>query len=173
MKKRKWTKRKLKLLIQREKTISEEFVSDFWDIVYLECYRIMGNEDDSLDMTQEFFANLHEVMSNLIKVNSVESFVIGVAHRMCMESIRKRRRRIELLKRARQEGWFCDSTEIPWYEATELAEEITHLVSLLKDEEQEVIMGYFYRKLPVSKLAKILDTTEYNVNQILLRALGN
>jgi RNA polymerase sigma-70 factor (ECF subfamily) len=69
----------------------EELISIYEKKAYNIAFRIMGNEEDAKDMTQEAFVRIFKAIANFKEQSSFSTWMYRIVTNVCLDEIRKRK----------------------------------------------------------------------------------
>lgn len=167
--------------LQGETQAFEELVLQYQDKVYALAYRYMGNEEDAYDMSQEAFIKAYRSLRSFKGNSSFGTWIYRVATNVCLDELRKRKRRIVPLPLdeplATQEGDGVDKeiadpspTMDILYEQKEFSQYIQNLLDQLKPDHKTVIVLRDLMDLSYEEIASVLDCSIGTVKSRLSRA---
>lgn len=148
--------------------------------VYNLIYRMVGNEDDAQDLTQETFVRCHRALPSLKAVDFFLPWLWRVATNICRDHARRR---------ARRQTWSLDS-EITDDEGTkmsreieddsldpprllrrsEIADRVQDAIGKLSVDRRIVVILHHLEDMPVNEIAEILSVPVGTVKSRLARA---
>ncbi|XZE53947.1 RNA polymerase sigma factor [Planctomycetaceae bacterium SH139] len=131
------------------------------------CYSMIGNQDDALDLAQDVFVIAIERRRSFRGGSSVETWLLGIAVRICRNWIRRQaiRHRVLGLFGRSQSSTLADPTE-----KAARSDEIERGLGLLDVRSREVLVLRYFEGREVEELAEILQLTRSAVDQRLSRA---
>jgi RNA polymerase sigma-70 factor (ECF subfamily) len=148
--------------------------------VYNLIYRMVGNEDDAEDLTQETFVRCHRALPSLKAVDFFLPWLWRVATNICRDFARRR---------ARRQTWSLDS-EIVDDEGTkmsreiqddssdppkllrrsEVADRVQRALDKLSEDRRVVVILHHLEDVPVNEIAEMLGVPVGTVKSRLARA---
>lgn len=170
----------VKKSIQGDTVAFEELVFQYQNKIYALSYRYMGNEEDAYDMTQEAFLKAYRSLRTFKGDSSFGTWLYRVATNVCLDELRRRKRRIVTLSLdeplATDEGEV--EKEIPdtsptadvLYEQKEFSKYIQNLLDQMKPEHKTVIVLRDVMELSYEEIAEVLDCSLGTVKSRLSRA---
>lgn len=170
----------VKKSLQGDTVAFEELVIQYQNKIYALSYRYMGNEEDAYDMTQEAFLKAYRSLRTFKGDSSFGTWLYRVATNVCLDELRRRKRRIATLSLdeplATDEGEV--EKEIPdtsptadiIYEKKEFSKYIQNLLDQMKPEHKTVIVLRDVMELSYEEIADVLDCSLGTVKSRLSRA---
>ncbi len=125
--------------------------------VFLYTYGILRDYEDSEEATAEVFFQVWRSAKKFKGRSRVSTWIFGIARNVCMNLLRKRKRRFQTLEIMERDAV---------YEEVDLDENIEILrqaIDQLPPAHREVIHLAFYEELPYSEIAQILKVPENTV----------
>ncbi|NLB88242.1 MAG: sigma-70 family RNA polymerase sigma factor [Syntrophomonadaceae bacterium] len=170
----------VKKSLQGDTEAFEELVFQYQNKIYALAYRYMGNEEDAYDMTQEAFLKAYRSLRTFKGDSSFGTWLYRVATNVCLDELRRRKRRITTLSLdeplATDEGEV--EKEIPdtsptadiIYEQKEFSKYIQNTLDQMKAEHKTVIILRDVMELSYEEIAEILNCSLGTVKSRLSRA---
>lgn len=170
----------VKKSIQGDTEAFEELVFQYQNKIYALAYRYMGNEEDAYDMAQEAFLKAYRSLRTFKGDSSFGTWLYKVATNVCLDELRRRKRRITPLSLdeplATDEGEV--EKEIPdssptadiIYEQKEFSKYIQNCLDQMKPEHKTVIVLRDVMELSYEEIAEILNCSLGTVKSRLSRA---
>ena len=136
--------------------------------VYRFCFRMLRNEQDARDATQD---TLMKVMRNLDRFNPklrFSTWVFGIARNTCIDEYRRRKRLVNLPA----ERDVVDGGPSPLDEASRAhrAERLHEALEKLPDMYREILVLYHFEHLKYSEIADVLNIPMGTVMNRIFRA---
>ncbi len=116
------------------------------------------------DVLQEVLLGVHKSLKTLDTERSCKSWINAIAHYKVSDFLRT------VYKENRSEEDVYDLSLFQ-VDKAELKQYITHITSILNDNEREILLKLKYEGYSVSEVAKELDLSESNVKVISFRAI--
>lgn len=143
--------------------------------VYNLVYRMIGNEADAADLTQETFIRAYQNMASLRNAEAFATWLFRIAVNLC-----KNHRRAEKISCDSLENLFDENEEAAieaMAENPEIAVEqderdslIREALSALSDEHRAVVVLHHLEGMPLGEIAKLLNCQVGTVKSRLARA---
>ena len=147
-------------------------VKQYQDMVYTICLRMLSNQQDAEDLSQEILIKLYKVLHKYEAKAPFAAWVYRVAYNEGLNRIRS-------LKRKAYTVAIEDNENQDWAETKNMLDElaleeqksmILEAIDSLKEDERFIVMAYYYDSVPLKELASIMNLTESNVKIKLHRA---
>ncbi len=137
----------------------ERLVAPYEKQIYYLCLRIMGNVHDAQDCAQEAMLRAFRAMPGFRGDAKVSTWLYTIAHRACVDALRKRKPEVSLDSLS-EEGWDAPDTCPTPYAQLEQSERKRMLEEALKrlsDEQRTAIVLVDLQGLPYDEAAQVLD----------------
>jgi RNA polymerase sigma-70 factor, ECF subfamily len=156
----------------------EELFNRYQKRVYNLIYRIIGNESDSSDLTQEVFVRVYNSIGKLRTDEAFFSWVRTVAVNLCRDFIRRRPARTESLDARLETDDGQVERELPDPSAgperllldSDRKRVVDKAVASLSDEHRTVIVLHHLQGMDVQEIARTLDAPVGTIKSRLARA---
>lgn len=152
-----------------------ELVYSFQDAVYNLCYRMLGQNTEAEDATQEAFIraylNLHRYDIN----RSFKTWLLSIASNHCIDRLRKRRMQFLSLDEPLPSGMsLALSSDEPGPEqvamSNERGQQMQLLLDQLKPDDRAAIIYRYWYDYSYAEIAEVLESTESAIKSRLFRA---
>ncbi|NLB51325.1 MAG: sigma-70 family RNA polymerase sigma factor [Syntrophomonadaceae bacterium] len=171
----------VKQSLQGDTLAFEKLILPYQNKIYVLAYRYMNNEEDAYDMTQEAFIKAFRSLRSFKGDSSFGTWIYRVATNVCLDELRRRKRRIIALSLdeplAVKDGETVEKeiadnkpTQDIIIEQKEFSQYIQQLVSEMKPEHKNVIILRDMMQLSYEEIAVALDTSIGTVKSRLSRA---
>lgn len=134
--------------------------------VYGYCYRLLRNEQDAEDATQEAFLKVMKSIATLEKAESFRSWMFTIARNEAYAILR----RTKNINGIESDELWAEETpheELIGKETTQL---VQHFLNLLKPVYREVLMLREYEQLSYAEIARVTGDTESSVKSRIFKA---
>ncbi len=158
----------------------EELVRRWAPRILALCHARVGRSDEAEDLAQETLLRGLRGLRTLEKPASFGSWLLGIAHRTCLDWLKARKRSMVSLGALERDGNPAEALGAaarvdPAVDpaALERREEITGLlaeVERLPEEHREVLMLFYYEEMKYRDIAALLAISPATVNFRLTRA---
>lgn len=88
---------------QGDRDAFSEIVKQMQQKIFQYCYPMVGNRQDAEDIVQDVFVRAYENLTNYKEFGSFTGWLFTIAHRICLNKIRKRGRFSALIRRVASE----------------------------------------------------------------------
>lgn len=171
----------VKQSLQGDTLAFERLILPYQNKIYALAYRYMNNEEDAYDMTQEAFIKAFRSLRSFKGDSSFGTWIYRVATNVCLDELRRRKRRIVALsldeplavkdgETVEKEIADMQPTQDIVIEQKEFSEYIQQLVDEMKPEHKNVIVLRDMMQMSYEEIAAILDTSIGTVKSRLSRA---
>ncbi len=171
----------VKKSLQGDVQAFEELVVQYHNKIYALAYRYMGNEEDAYDMFQETFIKAYKSLPSFKGQASFGTWIYRVASNVCLDELRRRKRRIVTLSLDEQAGTLdgnegekeiadTSSAADILYEQKEFSLYIQELLDQMKPEHKTVIVLRDIMELSYEEIAEVLNCSIGTVKSRLSRA---
>lgn len=150
----------------------EELIRAVQDRVYYRCRRILGNETDALDATQDVLVAMLESIVSLRQPEAFPAWLNRMTVNICckqMSRISRERRIQQLVGRLLPDEEAAEGQRSPDKELDneENRRIIVELVDALPAEQRACVLLYYYDEMPVKDVAQLLHLSEGTVKSRL------
>ena len=161
----------LKRAVQKDPEAFEAIVVMFQNRLYGLCLRIMGNEQDALDATQETFIKIYQNLPGYKSIASFSTWACRIATNTCLDMLRRRKSRAAVSMEAMEEEGmtFVSKTE----ESAEgevmrsiTSKELAQAIDSLPEDQRMVIVLRDVQGLSYEEIAAMLNL---NLNTVKSR----
>jgi RNA polymerase sigma-70 factor, ECF subfamily len=143
----------------------------YQDLVYCIIYKILKNEDDSLEATQDTFLKAYRSIDKFDEDQSFKSWICKIAYRTALDYYRKSKSILnnqEVYLSAQDSDQFIEPTG-QMLEKSEIKNWVIKNLELLEPEDNALIQLYYFKELSISEITKIVDLSETNIKTKLYR----
>ncbi len=168
------------LSMQGETQAFEKLVMEYQTKIYTLCYRYMGNEEDAYDMAQEAFIKAYRSLDSFKGKSSFGTWLYRVATNICLDELRRRKRRVITVSMHEPLGTFDSEVEKEFadvrptvealYEQKELSLYIQTVLDNMKPEHKTVIILRDMMGLSYEEISGVLNCSTGTVKSRLSRA---
>lgn len=135
----------------------EDFIIKNQNRLYKIAYIYVKNKDDALDIVSESIVKTYKNMDRVIKVDSIEKYIVRIVINTAVDFIRKNSK-IKL-------------EEVVDISSADSITDINYLVDSLSDDLKTVIILKYFEKYKIREIAEILNIPESKVKNRLHKAL--
>lgn len=150
----------------------ETLFDEYGDKVYGLAYRLMGNRDDAMDVSQEVFIKIFRNLKAFKGQSTLATWVYRITYNTCMDELRKRK--IKQVSIADKPDLTDDNTSVEEiYEADERKEAVHNALYKLDDDQRAIIVMRDIQGLSYEEIAEVLQCPLGTVKSRLSRARLN
>lgn len=135
--------------------------------VYSFALNMIGNPDDSADITQDVMLKLWISRDDLRHVSSPKAWALKITRNLCLDWLKKQKPTYDEQEAIRNGG--CDRDMIAQLEAQETAEMVRNVIDTLPDNQREVMILREIEELEFDEIAQITGLTTNNIRVLLSR----
>ena len=145
--------------------------------VYNICYRMAGNAEDALDLSQEVFLKLWRTLTQYQFDAAFSTWLYRLTQNVCIDFLRKQKRQPTVPLETEQDG---ETLELPLPDSAPGPEELAlhdekrrvlaEAMQALPEEQREILILRVVNDLPYERIAEILDLQLGTVKSRLARA---
>jgi RNA polymerase sigma-70 factor (ECF subfamily) len=139
-------------------------------------YRIMGSDDEALDLCQETFLKAYRGLASFKQEARFSSWVYQIALNLCRDRLRRKRGKTWLSLESIEDGTEVPQTPGPTaldlVEALDLSRTVAVAMAALPEDQREVVVLKEYQGLTFLEIAEVLGLPMSTVKTRLYRALG-
>ena len=146
-----------KLNFKNEKNkFLKDIYNDYYKKIYILCFKILNNNDDALDATQETFIQVYKSIDSLKDINKFNSWINKIAISKCSYIIRKNK---NIFSTNDELNYVEDDTNIPDVIICEDEKKqlIFKAINKLTLKKRVVILLYYYSELKLEDISRILE----------------
>lgn len=144
----------------------EEIYNETRQMVYFTALGILRNEEDAEDVVQDTYIKVFQNIAHLRDENAFISWLKMIAVNVSKNSLKKHKPL--LFQNDEQENAMLGSVEeigedfLPqeYVDQAEKREIIKNMVKDLPDTQRTAVMLYYFDELPLSEVAKVMETTD-------------
>lgn len=161
---------------ERRAWTASQLQSEYLDLVFGYAARRLDRTQDAEDVTADVFAAAFEKLHQLRDTTAPQAWLLGIARRKVIDSLRKQRRRREALESDLPPTALghvvCGADDDPEraFERAEAARKLRELVDRLKVDQREALLLHYVEGLPVTSVAAVMGRSVGAVNSLLQRA---
>jgi len=167
----------LKRASRGDEAAFEALIAPHMDTTYRLCLRLMGNEQDAADMTQEALVRAWRSLSTYKAQARFSTWLYRIAHNVCLDELRKRKnRQTESLQALRESGFDpADKAETPERaaESRDTRTQLARAIQSLNEEHRAAILLRDVHGLSYDEIASVLDVNLNTVKSRIARARAN
>lgn len=145
---------------------SSEFkllVMPYSDRIYRMAFRLMGNREEAEDVVQEVYLRLWGKRKELKNYNSIEALSIRITRNLCLDSLRRRKTGMEVMKAEQVKGEQHSDTPSETLEKKEEAEVLRTLIAALPEPQRSLVHLRHFEGKEYDEIAQMVNM---NVNAI-------
>lgn len=134
----------------------KDIYNDYYKKIYILCFKILNNNDDALDATQETFIQVYKSIDSLKDINKFNSWINKIAISKCSYIIRKNK---NVFSTDDELNYIEDDTNIPDVIICEDEKKqlILKAINKLTIKKRVVILLYYYSELKLEDISNILE----------------
>lgn len=144
-------------LADGEESAFNRVVEEFSRRVYALCYRVLRNEEDARDMTQEVFVRVYSKRRSFEGRSSLYTWIYRIALNMCFSHLKKRK--IKTVPLEDVQPFLAAREGVEGDENRELRRQVAGALECLPPKQRAVFALRFYEKLSFKEIARIMGTT--------------
>lgn len=171
--------------IQGDVSSFEKLIIQYNRYVYNIAYRMMGNEEDAKDMSQEALIKAYKAIGNFKMESSFSTWLYRIVINTCKDELRKRKEQVLSLDEAIADNASLQdvisddkANPILIYEQVELKATLKEALNKLSDDSKSVVilkdlMGYSYEEIgeilqiPIGTVRSRLSRSRTSLKSIL------
>lgn len=154
----------------------EELVTRYQRPIVSYVYRMLGDYDASLDVTQEVFIKVYKSLERYSSEYKFSTWLYRIAHNAAIDYIRRNSKKLQSLETENQDGAYQLQLESPRptpeqdRERSEWRSEIESVIKCLPTVYRELIVLRHTKDLSYGEIAEITDLPLGTVKNRLFRA---
>jgi len=149
-----------------EKDAFAELVQRHQRTVFAVALRMLGNRDQADDAAQEVFVRAYSRLSTFRGDSDLRAWLVGIATRLCIDLLRSRRRRPEVVLADQQ----TDPADSGWEVGVVERHTVAHAIAQLPPHYKAAIILRHLQHMSYSDMAAALGIPVATVKTHLLRA---
>jgi RNA polymerase sigma-70 factor (ECF subfamily) len=161
-----------------DQTAFAELVDRLTDHIYGLSFRLLGNNQEAQDITQDTFIRMWESRHRWSPRAAVSTYAYRIAMNLCLNRLRSRKRwRLFSINPQPNESpptidLPIDTADSPEsiIEQEDLKQHLESAISQLPPRERAAIILRHQKGLSLKEVAKVMDMTAFGVNSLLFRA---
>lgn len=161
-------------LMAGEEAAWHDFVSEYEGRMYGYLYRLEGNSEDALDLTQEVFYRAWRFISTFRSGERVLPWLYQVARNTQIESHRRKQHQRFSLEEAREDVGFevtsAARSPVQAAESQQAQDRVQRALMRLPDEYREAVVLRFVEDLPYEEIARIQGVATGTAKSRVFRA---
>ncbi len=167
--------RELEELVKLVKLGDEKAFAEIYQLCFPTIYhyavKVLGNEEDAKDATQETFVQVHRDIKNLKSSKKIMRWISSIAFNRCMDIHRKRKKidRVVGELHRTEEFEFLPFVEED-IERKEVQLLVQQAIDQLPEAQKSVIVFFYFHGLSVKEIAEIQKTSIIAIKSKLFRA---
>lgn len=153
-------------------TAFENLVDQFRAPVYAHAYKLLGNREDAMDITQETMIKAYRALPKFQVGRPLQPWLIRICANACMDLLRSRRLRLSEIDSC--EFLLADASPLAdeQIQTDEIAEYIRRAIGRLPYLYGKIISMRHFENLEISEIAERLSRPEGTIKSWLFRARG-
>ena len=142
---------------------TEQWYRQYGESVYRRCRRLLGDEAQAWDFTQEVFLRAHQQAGALRQAPSALAWLLTIADRQCLSALRRRRveQRAALSEHVR--ALALPTMDDALERALLDADLVTHVLAHCAEDVQQIVVHRFLDELEQEQIAQRLDISRKTV----------
>ncbi|MBN2807425.1 MAG: RNA polymerase sigma factor [Prolixibacteraceae bacterium] len=160
----------LNLVLSGDTAAFSYLVERYSDMVYSLVLKMLKNETDAEDLTQEIFISVYKSLDKFRGNSKFSTWIYRITYNKAISKLRKSNRIVlsEVEKAADMEDYDEEAQHAP-ASTDEQLQQLEAALQALPDDEQVLIMLYYYENESVEAIASITKLSESNVKVKLFR----
>jgi len=147
-----------------------QLINDWQKPMYGLVFRMLGNEADAMDVTQEIFIKVIKKLQQYSSKGSFKSWMYQIGTRTVIDHIRSQKRRKQREKEAAKEMKTFNQDIEP--EQKELEKEVIKQLSELPEEMRSMLILQYYNGLTQNEIAQVANIPTTTIQDRLKKALN-
>lgn len=135
--------------------------------VYSFALNMIGNPDDSADITQDVMVKLWISRNELKHVDSPKAWALTITRNLCLDWLKKQKPTYDEQEAIRNGG--CARDILQQLEAQETAQVVRQIIDTLPDNQREVMILREIEELEYEEIAQITGLTTNHIRVLLAR----
>lgn len=147
-----------------------QLVLKYRDPIYRYCLRMLRNQEDAMDLSQDVFVKVHQKAAGFKKLSSFKTWIYKIATNMAFNRIRTRRFLVPL------ESLFGHGHQARILETMindEQASLLNHHIAALPPKQRQVVILRIQEELSFKEIAEVVGSPEGTVKANFFNAVKN
>ncbi|NNE27240.1 MAG: RNA polymerase sigma factor [Saprospiraceae bacterium] len=140
-------------------------VQQYQDMVFNLCLRLLNNQHDAEDLSQEILIKLFKVIHKYEAKAPFAVWIYRVAYNEGLNKIRsiKRKGHTVSIEENDNHDWIQTKNVLESMTLKEQKNKILAVINALKKDDRFIVMAYYYDDVPLKEIASIMSLSESNV----------
>jgi RNA polymerase sigma-70 factor, ECF subfamily len=136
-----------------DSTQFKSLVRRYQNRIYNAALRILGNQDEAEEVTQDTFLKVHQGISGFRKEASFSSWIFRIAHNLCVDVVRTKQRRtgVKVVSFDPQSTQNEEDSLDPALSLSQIADPLPSPAQKVDLEEQQLVIERTLQELPESQ----------------------
>lgn len=167
-------------MVQDVKSLQQTFrdiVLEYQDRVYSQAYRMLGNQEDAEEATQDIFMNIHRALEDFRGDSKLSTWIYRITSNVCISRLRKKQLSMRSMDEQLDDDGFTLGDLIPdkhsdhsaELESAETAELIREQVKQLPPDWAMAISLFHFDDKSYEEIADIMDIPKATVATYIFR----
>lgn len=161
--------------VQRnKKKYFEQLYAVTWETIYFLAYKMMGNEKDAEDVSQEIYLKMYDRIDQLKVPEAFNRWMNRMVMNTCTNALEKSKKPVVYVESDVSEQSDLDIEELnkeflplAAIDSKETRDMIGQTVSRLPEKQKEVVLLHYYEELSIPEISEILECSTGVVNNRL------
>ncbi|MDP4983753.1 RNA polymerase sigma factor [Pseudoalteromonas tunicata] len=150
-----------------------KLVKQHESVIYHYCLRMLGNQEDAIDLMQEVFLSIYKSLDSFRFDSSFKTWIICIANRRCIEFYRKRK--IELHNEEEMDSFIDVQNQNPeqQLQGSQHNQHVIAAMNTLSVEQRSVIELKFFHHYTLEQIGELQNISTNTVKSRFYAALEN
>ena len=144
-------------LTDGDESAFNQVVEEYSRRVYALCFRMLRDEEEAKDMTQEVFVRIYSKRGSFKGKSSIYTWIYRIAVNMCISHIKKHKAAVIPLEDV--EPFLAAREDEPAEGGLDLMRQVAWALKSLPPKQRAVFSMRFYDKMPFKDIADVTGTT--------------
>ena len=148
------------------------FVQKYQDLVYAQSYRMLKNQMDAEEVSQDVFLKALKRLGEFERRSKLSTWLYKITHTTCLDRLKKNKRRgVEVdVDKAESVDWNMIEDSLAMLEAQEQRELIDLALDELEGSDAMLVDLYYLQGVSTKEITEIMKMTQGNIRIRLMRA---
>jgi RNA polymerase sigma-70 factor (ECF subfamily) len=165
----------VKYRVERVRTGDREafswIVNQYKDLVYTLCVRMLANEDDAADATQEVFLKAYRSIDSFREKSKFSTWIYRIAYNHCISEIRKKVKVIDLVDEVQEnETGVHEADGLEHLSREERRNYLQQALDALPETDAVVVTLFYYEELSLEEIEEVTGLSSGNIRIRLHRS---
>jgi RNA polymerase sigma-70 factor (ECF subfamily) len=150
----------------------DELMGRYERLVYKVCYGYTGNQEDSLDVTQNVFIKAYQKLDSFRATGSFKSWLLRITRNEGIDWTRRHAKDKNQEEFIPERGPSCEAPQLSEVARREHREELMRSVSCLNPKQREAVVLRYFEGMSIKEISSVLGCSEGTTKSHLFRGIN-